>query len=174
MKNIIICGLIGTGKTTLTKKISQNLNYEYIDLNKKMNTHKYGNNKELFSKELGQKIDKYIYKIENSVIDCEYLILPEDYSNYLSKNKCDIIYLGFYDVDINVLYDKFVQDYKSKEKSYDKKTLLNHLKYFKDISRKVYNDCKKYNYKFFDISKDKAEVLKEVYSYIEFLHTKSH
>ena len=55
MKNIIICGLIGTGKTTLAKKISQNLNYEYIDLNKKMNTHKYGNNKELLSKELGQK-----------------------------------------------------------------------------------------------------------------------
>ena len=95
MKNIIICGLIGTGKTTLAKKISQNLNYEYIDLNKKMSIYKHGNDKELLSKELRKEIDKYIYKIENSVIDCEYLILPEDYSNYLSKNKCDIIYFGY-------------------------------------------------------------------------------
>lgn len=35
MKNIIICGLIGTGKTTLAKKISLNLNYECIYLSKK-------------------------------------------------------------------------------------------------------------------------------------------
>ena len=38
---------------------------------------------------------------------------------------------------------------------YNKIDLLNQLKYFKDISIKVYNDCKKYNYKFFEISKDK-------------------
>ena len=59
-------------------------------------------------------------------------------------------------------------------KKYNKIDLLNQLKYFKDISIKVYNDCKKYNYKFFEISKDKSEVLKEIYSYIEFLHTKNH
>ena len=40
-------------------------------------------------------------------------------------------------------------------KKYNKIDLLNQLKYFKDISIKVYNDCKKYNYKFFEISKDK-------------------
>ena len=173
MKNIIICGLIGTGKTTLAKKVSQNLNYNYIDLNKKVNTDTFESDKEFLSKKLRQQIDNYIYKLKNSVIDCEYLILPNDYSNYLSKDICDIIYLGFYDVDINILYDKFVQDYKSKGKKYDETDLLNQLKYFKKISEKIYNDCKKYGYKFFDISKDKSIVLEEIYSYIETLHAKN-
>ena len=33
MKTIIVTGSVGTGKTTLAKKLSKKLNYEYIDVN---------------------------------------------------------------------------------------------------------------------------------------------
>ena len=33
MKTIIVTGSVGTGKTTLAKKLSKKLNYEYINVN---------------------------------------------------------------------------------------------------------------------------------------------
>lgn len=164
MKNIIICGLIGTGKTTLAKIISKELGYKYVDLN----------NKIYASQNLRDEIDNLLKTLDKCAIDCEYLILPEQYILYKNREECTIVYLGFNNVDINVLYDKFVQDYKNKNIKYDEKKLMGTLKYFKDISKKVCDDCNKYGFKFFDICKDKNLVIQEAYEYILDCITKKH
>ena len=41
MKNLIICGLNGTGKTTIAKHYSEELGYEYIDLYDVINSNFY-------------------------------------------------------------------------------------------------------------------------------------
>lgn len=166
MKNIIICGLVGTGKTTIAKKIENELSYNYIDL---YNIIKVDfSDKEKASKEYASKIDDYLLSLKSDkyVIDCDYLILPEDFNNYKSKNKYEIIYLGFNDIDFDVLYNKFKNDYIKKNKRFDDNKLVSELKYIKEISKKVFNDCKKYNYKFFDINKDKSILVEEIYKYI--------
>ena len=166
MKNIIICGLIGTGKTTLAKKISKELGYEYVYLNNLLNTTVDINNKINASQNLRNEIDNLLKTCDSCVIDCEYLILPEQYVLYKNKESYEIIYLGFNNVDVNVLFDKFVLDYKVKNIKYDDEQLMSSLKYFKEISKKVCDDCNKYNFKFFDVCKDKNLVIQEAYEYI--------
>ena len=166
MKNIIICGLIGTGKTTLSKRIAQEKGYQYVDLNSLLKNRIYNSNKELASKILFNEIKTLITPLKNCVIDCEYLILPEQYNMHNYKNNCNIVYLGFHNADINVLFNKFSADYKKKNIDFDEQKLMEQLIYFKKISDRVFDDCNKYNLKYFDISREKSEVLEEVYNYI--------
>ena len=166
MKNIIVCGLIGTGKTTICQKISKKLNMKYIDLYSIVDSKEISQDKFQMSKMLKVKIDNYLETLDNCVIDCDYLILPKDFNEYRVNKNFNIIYLGFNDVNINLLLNKFIMDYESKNIKYDKEKLFEKLKYYKSVSNKVYKDCKKYNYKFFDINRNKQEVIDEVLNYI--------
>lgn len=166
MKNIIICGLVGTGKTTISKKIEKELGYKYIDLYEIVKNNV--EDKEQASSECASLIDNYLLSLNNDkyVIDCDYLILPKEFNEYISKDKYEIIYLGFKDVDFNVLYNKFKNDYIKRNKEFDDNKLKKQLKYMNDISTKVFNDCQKYNYKFFDINKDKSILIEKIYKYV--------
>lgn len=171
MKNIIICGLNGTGKTTIAKQYCEKLGYQYIDLYDVINSYFNDDNKVDASNVLKEEIDNYLFKRSKDkvIIDCNYLILPVDFINYHSNQDYEIIYLGFYDIDVDVLFEKFSKDYEKKNINYDSSELKNKLIYFNEISKKVYNDCKKYNYKYFDINKDKKLVLEEISEYIDSL-----
>ena len=157
MKNIILCGLIGTGKTTIAKQYSEKFGYEYIDLYDVINSDYSDNDKINASNVLKNEIDNYLFKRSKDkvIIDCNYLILPDDYANYQFNDNYEIIYLGFNDIDINVLFEKFSKDYEKKNIDFDSEELKSQLLYLNKISKKVYEDCKKYNYKYFDINKDK-------------------
>lgn len=171
--NIIICGLIGTGKTTLSKKISNDLHYKYIFLDELLNKSINSNDKLTASAKLNNDIENYLRDINNCVIDCEYLIMPSQYFNSRYKDNCLIIYLGFSSVDINVLVEKFKTDYEKRKIEFKEEELVNRLKYYKEISNYVCNECQKYNYKFFDIAKEKSIVLDDVYIYVlEFINQK--
>ena len=63
MKNIIICGLIGTGKTTLAKIISKELGYKYVDLNNLLNTTVDINDKIYACQNLRDEIDNLLKNI---------------------------------------------------------------------------------------------------------------
>jgi len=171
MKNIILCGLIGTGKTTIAKQYSEKFGYEYIDLYDVLNLDINDDDKEYASKFLKDEIDNYLIKktTDKCIIDCNYLILPQDFVNYNSNKYYEIIYLGFNDIDVNMLFEKFSNDYEKKNINYDTVELKKKLFYFNEISKKVYNDCKKYNYKYFDINKDKKSVLEEISEYMNLL-----
>lgn len=168
MKNLIICGLVGTGKTTIAKKICEELNYEYIDLYDKINGKIDTKDKENASKLLAKDINKYLMNVSENkcIIDCDYLILPNEFYNCDAKVNYNIIYLGFNNVDVELLFNKFSDDYKKKNITYDSEKLRNQIEYFKYISNKVYLDCKKYNYKYFDLDKEKSLVIDEIMNFI--------
>lgn len=171
MKNLIICGLNGTGKTTIAKHYSEELGYEYIDLYDVINSNFNDDDKINASNILKDEIDNYLSKKskDKCIIDCNYLILPDDFINYQSNQVYEIIYLGFNDIDVDVLFEKFSKDYEKKNINYDSNELKYRLVYFNEISKKVYEACKKYNYKYFDINKDKKLVLEEISEYIDSL-----
>jgi len=68
MKTIIITGSVGTGKTTLAKKLSRELNFEYLDVNKIVNKISEGYDKKRKSKIIDTgKLNKLLIK-EISII----------------------------------------------------------------------------------------------------------
>ncbi len=68
MKTIIITGSVGTGKTTLSRKLAEKLNFEYIDVNKIINKISEGYDKKRKSKIVDiDKLNKYLIK-EISII----------------------------------------------------------------------------------------------------------
>ena len=77
-----------------------------------------------------------------------------------------IIITFFFSLLKNTLFNKNIK--------YDEKKLMDTLKYFKDISKKVCDNCNKYGFKFFDICKDKNLVIQEAYEYILDCITKKH
>ena len=153
-------------KNNYSKKIENELNYKYIDLYDVIISD--FQDKQKASEEYADQIDDYLSNLvdENYVIDCDYLVLPEEFNNYKCKDKYDIVFLGFNDINFNILYSKFKNDYIKKNKDFDDVKLIKELKYMKEISNKVFEDCKKYNYKFFDINKDKSILIEEIYEYI--------
>ena len=168
MKNLIICGLVGTGKTTIAKNICEELNYEYVDLYEKIDENIDTKDKEKASKLLAKDINKYLINAidKKCIIDCDYLILPNEFYCCDAKDNYNIIYLGFNSVDIELLFKKFSEDYKKKNITYDSKELRKQIEYFKYISNKVYLDCQKYNYKYFELNKEKSLVIEEIKKYI--------
>ena len=65
MKLIIVTGAVGTGKTTLAKKLAGKLNYEYIDVNKIIKKYKIseGYDKKRKTKVIDiKKLNKYLIK----------------------------------------------------------------------------------------------------------------
>lgn len=104
MKTIIITGTPGTGKTTLSKKLSKKLNFYYLDINKIIFKYKLseGYDKKRRTKivdvnKINRKLVGEIKKIRTSkkikgiVIDSHFShYLPKKYVNLCIVTKCDI------------------------------------------------------------------------------------
>ena len=98
---IIICGLPGTGKTTLSKIISEKYNIDLISDWNIFNTNEITINEFENKNDISKKYSKFLLEqinnYKNVVVDLEYSISPQDFVNY--GNKGDIvIYLGFVSV----------------------------------------------------------------------------
>ena len=91
MTVIIVSGCVGTGKTTIAKKLSELLDFDYVDVNKVIRDHKLseGFDEEKQSKiinidSLNKVLIDLIDKNENGVVIDSHL------SHYLPKEKVDI------------------------------------------------------------------------------------
>ncbi|MBT7170028.1 AAA family ATPase, partial [Candidatus Woesearchaeota archaeon] len=89
MAIIIVSGSVGTGKTTLSKKISKTLNYEYLDVSKLIKDKKLADDYDTENKcaivdvkKLNKVLIEIIKKSENLIIDSHL-------SHYLPKKYVD-------------------------------------------------------------------------------------
>ncbi len=138
--NIIICGLKGTGKTTLCKEIERNYGFTYIN--------DYTICDDLLNK---FSLISFIENRNNYVIDLNYSLTPKK----LSKLKNCIVYvLGFATVKEDVLFNLFNQ--KSEE------VTLKQIKHKIKLSLKFKKQCEKHNVTFVDINKDRNEIINSI------------
>lgn len=101
MKTIIVTGTPGTGKTTLAKKLSKKLSYEYIDVNEVIKENKlkegYDRKKKSYLIDV-KKLNKSLIKVINNSKKNKGIIIDSHLSHYLPKKyvnlcivtKCDL------------------------------------------------------------------------------------
>ena len=82
MKVIIVTGSVGTGKTTLAKKLSKKLNYRHIDVNKIVKENK-------LYEELKQKLGEVYYVPIDVYLEEEETYQPDII--FISKEKSEIV-----------------------------------------------------------------------------------
>lgn len=136
--NILICGLQGTGKTTLSKRIAKDLNFKYI------NDYTIFN---LYSENSKSAIVDFICNNDNYVIDLCYSLTPND----CSKLNCITYFLGFSSIEPKILYKLM------KEKG--ENITLSQIENNRVQSQQFQEECKKFNLPFYDINKDRNMIL---------------
>lgn len=136
--NIVICGLQGTGKTTLSKKIVEELNFNYInDYSILKNT----------KNSCKSDIINFIKSNDNYVIDLCYSLSPCD----CSKLNCIVYFLGFSSIDTELLYNLMTAKGENVTKSQIEKNIT--------LSQQYQKECEKFNIPFYDINKDRSIIL---------------
>ena len=167
MKNVFIAGVARSGKSTLSKKLKESGNYNYIPLDYFASSLKHNFPEvqitsnvvidRISSKKLALLLSRVIKIIDSNnerfIIDSAH-ILPQDIIEYLDRDKWDIYYFGYPNINP---YDKLEIIRK-----YDKKTdwtfrksdeeLLSILEQLIDISVEIKDECEKFNIPFIDTS----------------------
>lgn len=139
--NIIICGLKGTGKTTLCKEIERELNYTYIN--------DYTICDDLLNK---YSLLSFIENRDNYCIDLHYSLSPKKLSKL---HNCIVYVLGFASVKEDVLYNLF-------NKNSEEETSLKQIKRKIKLSLKFKKQCEKFGVAFVDINRDRNEIINQI------------
>ena len=158
MKNIIICGTVGTGKATISKKLSKELKLTY--LNDWQLFHEMGMSKVPNSKIFSKIMVEFLRDKQKVVLDSDMSIMPKDYIKCGFDSK--VYYLGFVSVDKHILAQKlFAGDTPNMSLAKRK------AKYLLKCGKKLFKQCKKYNLPFFEIKEDKDKSIKEIIDIIK-------
>ena len=163
---IIINGLPGTGKTTLSKTFVSERGYTYINDWKIFKENKIEinefENKNIISKKYSKLIADYVINNNNNnvVFDLEYSISPND----LVKNKLNEVaqcfYLGFVSLPNKKIFNLFRKSSSNDNKSDDE--LKQEIEFYKNSSLDYQEQCKKHNLEFIDINKDRKLIFEEI------------
>ena len=93
MKVICISGSVGTGKTTLAKKISKKFNYKHIDASKLIKENKiydgYDKKRKCYIVDV-KKLNKDLIKIINKNNNLKGIVIDSHLSHYLLKKYVDL------------------------------------------------------------------------------------
>lgn len=166
---ILICGLPGTGKTTLSRIIAEKYGFaikndfsifKELDINIENQE-----DKKCVSKNYSKLLFDYMQKIqENVVFDFEYSILPREIK-HLDLNDFEIIYLGFYSLSEDTIFNLFRKN-SANEKILDEE-LKHKVALFKTLSKICKEECEKYDFKFFDVNKDRKIIFDEILTFLK-------
>ena len=166
---IIIAGLPGTGKTTFAKILKEKYGFQSIsdwdifaENNIKIDKLK---DKNIISTQYSKLLLDHINSLEgNFIVDLEYSISPNDFVQHNTDKSLKIVYLGFVSLDNNTLFDLFRKS-ESNQK-YSDNQLVSQIESYKEISKQYLQQCKQNSLKFFDINKDRKEIMKDIFSYL--------
>ena len=163
---IIINGLPGTGKTTLSKILVSEFAYKYVnDWNiLKQNNIKVNKleDKILISNKYSKLIADNILscKEDKVVFDLEYSISPDDLVKLGLNEIAQCFYLGFTTLPNETIFNLFRKSSSNDNKSDDE--LKQEIEFYKNSSIEYQKQCNKHNLEFIDICKDRKLIFEEI------------
>lgn len=167
---IMINGLPGTGKTTLSKIIEEKYGYSYVsDWNifaENKITINPKESKTSISKKYSNLIVQHIKNNQkaNIVLDLEYSISPKDFVKHDLASILKCYYLGFSSLPNKTLFDLFRKSSANNDLS--DAELKNRIEFYKLASLKYKQQCEKYGLEFIDVCKDRKLIFDEILSKI--------
>ncbi len=157
MKVICVSGNPGTGKTTLSKKLSKALDYEYLDVNKVIKEHNLseGYDEENKCKIIDtKKLNKVLIKIIGS---SESLIIDSHLSHYLPKKYVDLCIVTT--CDISILRDRL------KKRGYDAKKVRDNVD--SEIFDSIVIEAKEAKHNLLVVNTTEGYKLKDIVNFIK-------
>lgn len=174
-KNIFIGGVARAGKSTIAEKVSRNniynhfpvdyiatsfnKNFPYCGINNRVIIDNGSINLSLFLSTVIEKIDK---EDEKFVIDSAH-IMPKDIIPYLDKEKWNIFFIGYPNILPEVKFNNIRRfDCKTSwTRNFSDEEMLELTKGLIETSKKIEKECKQYNIKFIDTSKNFFETIEQ-------------
>lgn len=163
---IILNGLPGTGKTTLSKMLVSEYGYKYFndwEIFQENNIKiKDLEDKNTISKKYSKLIADYLIKNKNNkvVFDLEYSISPDDLAKLSLNEIAQCFYLGFVSLPNETIFKLFRKSSSNDNKSNDQ--IKHEIEFYKNSSIEYQQQCKKYNLEFIDICKDRKLIFEEI------------
>lgn len=143
--NIVVCGQKGTGKTTLCKRISSELNFKYIS------------DFDICGGECNpQKILDFENNNDGYVFD---LLLSVRAKDCKKMQNAYCVFLAFAQADERLLQEKM--------SIHGERVTLSKIRRLKAQGKKIMGECGKSNIPFFDIDKNRDEMLSEIFDGIK-------
>ena len=166
---ILICGLPGTGKTTLSHIIAEKYGFvvknDFSIFNELSINIKNQENKKKVSKDYSKLLFDHMQKTQGNVVyDFEYSILPSDLIHF-DLDKFKIVFLGFYSLPEEIIFNLFRKSSANEKVADDE--LKHKIMLYKSLSKACREECEKYGFKFFDINKDRNIIFDEILKYFE-------
>lgn len=179
MKNILILGICRTGKSTFSKMLQKEFrNYQIIEVDTIISALQktipnipigfiHDNLKE---NKLPEFLNLFIQKnINKNGKELGFIIngdsiLPEDLLKYFDLNNMIIYYFVTEKLSPKQILEN-CRKFDSKEEWTTRRTdeeLLNHFEFYKDVEKKIINDCKKYNIKCIDTSENRQIIFNQL------------
>lgn len=179
MKNILILGICRTGKSTFSKMLQKEFrNYQIIEVDTIISALQktipnipigfiHDNLKE---NKLPEFLNLFIQKnINKNGKELGFIIngdsiLPEDLLKYFDLNNMTIYYFVTEKLSPKQILEN-CRKFDSKEEWTTRRTdeeLLNHFEFYKDVEKKIINDCKKYNIKCIDTSENRQIIFNQL------------
>ena len=165
--NVLICGLPGTGKTTLCKKLASDFEFNYITDYEILSNYNiiFNNSVEIIDKNYFYQISSFFEKheVDNCVLDFNYCLLPDDINKISALSNGVKVFLGYYDVSINELAEKF----REKNSQLNNDELNEMCELLIDVSKKYKILCDKCDIDYVSINQEKSIILKKLQNEIE-------
>ncbi|MBO7218878.1 MAG: hypothetical protein J6V40_02770 [Clostridia bacterium] len=163
---IILCGAVGSGKTTIAHFIEKEYGFKYIlDLDilkeKGISLDDDKCDFETITKYSNIILDYLTNSDGNIVLDSAFSVAPSAIKNY---NNLTYICMGFSSVAEDTLFSQFRSS--SANDKYTDSKLKHNIGIYKNLSALFLKECEKCGVKFFDISKQKELVAKDILEYL--------
>lgn len=174
-KNIFIGGVARSGKSTIAERVSKNNIYNHFPvdyiaasfcrnfpncgINDRVIIDNGSINLSLFLSTIIEKINK---RDEKFIIDSAH-VMPKDIIQYLDKDRWEVIFVGY----PNILpEDKFniIREFDEKTswtRNFSDENMLGLIRGLIEKSKEIEKQCKEYNIKFIDTSKNFFETIEE-------------
>ena len=168
MKSIILIGFMGTGKSTIGRKIAKMKNMRFLDMDfeiekreKKTINEIFKNHGETYFREKETKLLKEILNLKNTIISTGGGVIESDYNVRLLKKSKNVIWL---DANVDTILNHLENKIDKRPKLKEEKDLKGYIENLLGKRYKKYEKCS--NIKISIDNKNIEQVLSDILVYI--------